>query len=257
MNPANIVFEGRPANNARLVVEEAVEYEVGLCAVVGGGWWVMRGRAGRRVRSSGQGQLPPRHTARAAPAPPAPARPSIAAHVPQHRRTSMKMEPKGSRPPASAMAAGRRYQGRGGMGEGMRLTRQGGAEPAAALRPTTVPSRHSGSEMNAHISTCAAGGGRAGRGRRRAGRRAGRRACPQGIPGAAPPRSVWRSGPNPSARQRSSPQMGTPAPTRPPTHTHPAHPPSTPSPPAASHPPLPGCRGRAPQPASRSPAQQC
>lgn len=37
----------------------------------------------------------------------------------------MKMEPKGSRPPAKQIAHGRRYQSLSGMGDGMRFTRQG------------------------------------------------------------------------------------------------------------------------------------
>ena len=38
---------------------------------------------------------------------------------------SMKMEPKGSRPPTAAMAHGRRYHALSGMGEGMRFTLRG------------------------------------------------------------------------------------------------------------------------------------
>jgi hypothetical protein len=37
---------------------------------------------------------------------------------------SMKMEPKGSRPPTAAITGGRRYHFLSGMGEGMRFTLQ-------------------------------------------------------------------------------------------------------------------------------------
>ena len=41
---------------------------------------------------------------------------------------SMKMEPKGSRPPTREMTHGRRYHRLSGMGEGMRLTLHGGRQ---------------------------------------------------------------------------------------------------------------------------------
>ena len=50
---------------------------------------------------------------------------------------SMKMEPKGSRPPMAAMTGGRRYQARPGTGLGMRFTRHGLSGTPFQLRPTT------------------------------------------------------------------------------------------------------------------------
>ena len=50
---------------------------------------------------------------------------------------SMKMEPKGNRPPMRAMTRGRRYQARAGTGLGMRFTRQGLSGNPFQLRPTT------------------------------------------------------------------------------------------------------------------------
>ena len=50
---------------------------------------------------------------------------------------SMKMEPKGNRPPMRAMTRGRRYQARAGTGLGMRFTRQGLSGSPFQLRPTT------------------------------------------------------------------------------------------------------------------------
>ena len=50
---------------------------------------------------------------------------------------SMKMEPKGRRPPMSAMTVGCRYHCRAGMGDGMRFTRHGLSGSPFQLRPTT------------------------------------------------------------------------------------------------------------------------
>ena len=54
---------------------------------------------------------------------------------------SMKMEPKGSRPPIRAITLGCRYHFFAGMGEGMRFTRQGLSGWPAQLRPTTWRAR--------------------------------------------------------------------------------------------------------------------
>ena len=50
---------------------------------------------------------------------------------------SMKMEPKGSRPPMSAMTLGRRYHWRSGMGDGILFTRHGLSGSPFQLRPIT------------------------------------------------------------------------------------------------------------------------
>lgn len=55
---------------------------------------------------------------------------------------SMKMEPKGSRPPMSAMTSGCRYHCRAGMGDGMRFTRHGLSGSPFQLRPTTCARMH-------------------------------------------------------------------------------------------------------------------
>ena len=60
---------------------------------------------------------------------------------------SMKMEPKGSRPPMAAMTGGRRYQARPGMGDGMRFTRHGLSGAPFQLRPTTC-ARYKVFELN-------------------------------------------------------------------------------------------------------------
>ena len=50
---------------------------------------------------------------------------------------SMKMDPKGSRPPMRAITLGLRYHCRSGMGEGIRFTLQGLSGSPFQLRPIT------------------------------------------------------------------------------------------------------------------------
>lgn len=64
---------------------------------------------------------------------------------------SMKMLPNGSRPPMIATTVGVRYHFFCGIGRGMVFTRHGLSGTPLQLRPTTVPARHSGNEMNAQI----------------------------------------------------------------------------------------------------------
>ena len=53
---------------------------------------------------------------------------------------SMKMDPKGSRPPMRAITVGLRYHCRSGMGEGIRFTLQGLSGSPFQLRPITCAS---------------------------------------------------------------------------------------------------------------------
>ena len=64
---------------------------------------------------------------------------------------SMKMDPKGSRPPMMAMTWGVRYHFFRGMGRAMVFTRQGLSGVPLQLRPTMAPMVARGREMNAQM----------------------------------------------------------------------------------------------------------
>jgi hypothetical protein len=62
---------------------------------------------------------------------------------------SMKMLPKGSKPPMIETTRGVRYHFFSGIGRGMVFTRQGLLGDPLQFLPTTVPNKASGKEMNA------------------------------------------------------------------------------------------------------------
>lgn len=64
---------------------------------------------------------------------------------------SMKMEPKGNRPPMSAIMMGRKYHCRSGIGDGILFTRHGLSGNPFQLRPTTC-------EMARTLARCSLAG---------------------------------------------------------------------------------------------------
>ncbi len=65
---------------------------------------------------------------------------------------SMKMLPKGSKPPTSDITGAVRYHLFWGMGEGIRFTLHGLSGHPFQFLPTTVPKRHRGIEINNQMS---------------------------------------------------------------------------------------------------------
>ena len=65
---------------------------------------------------------------------------------------SIKMLPKGSRPPMREIIDGVKYHFFSGIGRGMVLTRQGLFGAPLQFLPTTVPRRAKGKEIKAHIT---------------------------------------------------------------------------------------------------------
>ena len=64
----------------------------------------------------------------------------------------MKMDPNGSKPPATLIQFGVRNHGASGMGRGIALTRHGLSGAPFQLRPMTVPKSTSGKEMQDHMT---------------------------------------------------------------------------------------------------------